>query len=62
MGLVDLKDLEKIWNALEFYREHGIPEGDSEYDEEWSDICITMAWIKEDLELWIKPLMGLFSF
>ena len=51
MHIVDLNDLELLWNALEFYREHGIPEGDTEYDEEWGDICSVMAWIKEDLEL-----------
>lgn len=42
--------LDLIWNALHFYREHGIPEGDLNYDDEWSDICSAMAWIKEDLD------------
>jgi hypothetical protein len=51
MRLIHLDDLELLWNALEFYREHGIPEGDTEYDSQWSDICEVMAMIKEDLEL-----------
>jgi hypothetical protein len=42
-------DLEVIWNALYFYREHGIPEGNKDYDDEWSDICTVMAWIDEDI-------------
>lgn len=42
-------DLELIWNALTFYREHGIPEGQTDYDEEWNDICTNMAWIEESL-------------
>ena len=46
--IVDI-DLKLIWNALEFYREHGIPEGSKEYDEEWNEICTNMAWIKENL-------------
>ncbi len=44
-------NLELIWNALHFYREHGIPEGVQEYDNEWSDICTEMAWITEDLNI-----------
>lgn len=51
MSLVTLDDLEVIWNALHFYRQHGIPEGDIHYDSEWDDICTTMEWIKEDLDL-----------
>ena len=46
--LVDI-DLDLIWNALEFYRENGIPEGDKDYDLEWNDICTAMAWIEETL-------------
>jgi hypothetical protein len=44
-------NLELIWNALHFYREHGIPEGTEQYDNEWSDICTEMAWIAEDLNI-----------
>lgn len=41
-----------IWRALESYRENSIPEGaDPAYDEEWSDICTAMAWIRETLGL-----------
>lgn len=42
--------LDVVWEALFSYRENCIPEGTKEYDEEWSDICTAMAWIKEDLE------------
>ena len=49
--MVSHQDLEQLWNALEFYREHGIPEGNQEYDQEWGDICTTMAWIREELGL-----------
>jgi len=48
MRPITTEDLNLIWNALTFYREHGIPEGDARYDEEWNDICTTMAWIEED--------------
>jgi hypothetical protein len=41
--------LDLIWNALHFYREHGIPEGVSEYDDQWSELCSAMAYISEDL-------------
>lgn len=40
---------ETIWNALHSYRETCIPEGDEQYDDEWSDICTAMAWIDEDM-------------
>jgi hypothetical protein len=43
--------LETIWQALEGYRENCIPEGNSDYDDQWSDICTAMAWISEDLEV-----------
>ena len=48
---VMLHDLELIWNALTFYREHGIPEGNESYDKEWDDICITMEWIRKDCNI-----------
>ena len=41
--------LETIWEALQGYRENCIPEGDQQYDDQWSDICTAMAWIEEDL-------------
>jgi len=41
--------IDTIWQALEGYRENCIPEGQTEYDNEWSDICTAMAWIQEDL-------------
>lgn len=36
-----------IWDALASHRETCIPEGDPEYDAEWSDICTAMAWLCE---------------
>lgn len=44
------EQLQIIWSALEAYRADLIPEGQPEYDEEWSDICTAMAVITEDLE------------
>lgn len=41
--------LDTIWLGLEGYRENCIPEGNKDYDDEWSDICTAMAWITEDL-------------
>ena len=41
---------ETIWDALAGYRETCIPEGDKDYDAEWSDICTAMAWIYEDCD------------
>lgn len=44
--------LEAIWHALHAYRKDCIPEGgDPAYDEEWSEICIAMAWTREALGL-----------
>ena len=42
-------DLELIWIALEFYRSEVIPEGDTEHDAIWNDICTNMEWIREEL-------------
>jgi hypothetical protein len=44
------EQLQIIWAALEAYRSDLIPEGQPEYDSEWSDICTAMAVITEDLE------------
>lgn len=41
------ENLATIWEALEGYRENCI----SEDDETWSDICLAMAQIREDLGL-----------
>ena len=38
-----------IWEALHAYREDCIPENDPMYDEQWDDICTSMAWISEEL-------------
>lgn len=43
--------LDLIWNALGFYREHGIPEGDREYDRQWMEICNAMAQLRDDPEI-----------
>ena len=44
-------NLETIWDALHGYRETCIPEGNPDYDRQWSDICSEMAWIAEELGL-----------
>ena len=41
-----IESLEFIWDKLHGYREDCIPESNPDYDEEWSDICISMAWIE----------------
>ena len=43
--------LDCLWHALHGYREDCIPEGEQAYDDEWSDICTAMAWIREALGL-----------
>ena len=43
------KELNRIWEVLHTYREDCIPEGSMCYDEEWDDICYTMARLKEML-------------
>jgi hypothetical protein len=42
-----MRNLEIIWNALCCYREDCI--SGSDYDQEWDDICNTMAMIEESL-------------
>ena len=44
------KELNRIWEVLHTYREDCIPEGIDHHDEEWDDICYTMARLKEMLE------------
>lgn len=43
------KELSRIWEVLHNYREDCIPEGIDHHDEEWDDICYTMARLKEML-------------
>lgn len=43
--------LDVVWSGLHSHRETCIPEGDPTYDDEWSDICTAMAWIREALGL-----------
>jgi hypothetical protein len=38
-----------IWEALQAVRDDLIPEGDESYDEQWEEICTSMAWIEEAL-------------
>ena len=45
------KQLDIIWDALHSYREDCIPESDPSYNEQWEDICLAMAVIREDLGL-----------
>jgi hypothetical protein len=41
-----------VWRALHSYRHDLIPEGiDKGYDEEWDEICGSMASITEELGL-----------
>ncbi len=55
LGVNNMHDIEKqleiIWDALHSYREDCIPESDPSYNEEWEDICLAMAVIREDLGL-----------
>jgi hypothetical protein len=44
------EELNVIWNALESFRELYIPEGDSNNDRQWNDICTSMALLTEELE------------
>jgi hypothetical protein len=41
---------ETIWDALHGYREDSIPEDHEAYDEQWSDICTAMAWLREEFD------------
>jgi len=50
--MITRDELEVIWDALFCYRENSIPEGEPQYDEQWSDICTTMHKIEEELEIW----------
>ncbi len=43
--------LETVWQALHSFREDCIPEGEKVYDDQWSDICSAMAWIREEMAL-----------
>jgi hypothetical protein len=45
---MNAEKIELIWNALQFYREEGIPDGSAEYDKEWNDICTTMWELMEN--------------
>ena len=48
-GNMGSKELSRIWEVLHNYREDCIPEGIDHHDEEWDDICYTMARLKEML-------------
>ena len=39
--------MDVLWEALHCYREDCI--SGQEFDDEWSDICLVMAWIKEEI-------------
>lgn len=47
--------IDLIWDKLFSYRDELIPEGNPDYDDEWSDICTAMAWITEELNLSTGP-------
>ena len=39
--------MDVLWEALHCYREDCI--SGQEFDDEWCDICLVMAWIKEEI-------------
>ena len=41
--------LDTVWEGLQALRDDLIPEGDEVYDEQWNDICHSMAVISETL-------------
>jgi len=41
--------LDCVWTALLGFREDCIPEGDENYDKQWSEITTAMAFIEEEL-------------
>jgi hypothetical protein len=45
------ENLATIWEALETFRENSIPEGTDKHDDEWGNICLAMANIREELGL-----------
>ena len=51
-SMIDRDEFNKVWIALEGFRENCIPEGVAEYDNQWDDICTVMAKIEEELEIW----------
>ena len=50
--MIDRDEFNKVWIALEGFRENCIPEGVAEYDNQWDDICTVMAKIEEELKIW----------
>jgi len=42
-----LKEFKIVWDALHAHREDSIPEGEPMYDEQWDDICHSMAVIMD---------------
>ena len=50
--MISRDEFNKVWIALEGFRENCIPEGVAEYDNQWDDICTVMAKIEEELEIW----------
>lgn len=43
--------LDKVWKALQCYREDSIPEGDEMYDNEWAELAYAIAKIAQELKL-----------
>ena len=54
-----IESLNFIWDKLHGYREDCIPESNPDYDEEWSDICISMAWIED--QCGVKRVEGILE-
>ena len=42
------ESMDYIWEILSDYRNNCIPEGISNHDEIWDEICTSMAWIEEE--------------
>ena len=43
--------LSTIWQALHTFREEVIPEGETQNDSWWGDICEAMAQLHEELNI-----------
>jgi len=49
--MTNVEALGAIWQALHTFREDVIPEGETENDSWWGDICEAMAHLHETLDV-----------
>ena len=49
--MTNVEALSAIWQALHTFREDVIPEGETENDSWWNDICEAMAHLHETLDV-----------